>query len=108
MTALNELQETLSRYFAGLFEGNVDDLRSVFHPSAMLAGEVNGEIRFRALDEYLQIVANRRAPAELGESFRMTLVSLEVDGSIAVAKAHSPMLGCNYHDYLSLVRFEGR
>ena len=38
----------------------------------------------------------------------MTALSIEVLGPIAFVKMHSPMLGFNYYDFLSLVQFEGR
>jgi hypothetical protein len=85
----------------------VDRLRSVFHPKAALFGEIKGEPYQKSLDEYLAIVANRQSPRQLGETLRMKAVSVEVAGHIAFVRCHSPMLGFNYTDHLSLVETDG-
>lgn len=95
-------------YCRGVYHGDVDLLRSVFHPKAALFAEVRGEPYCKPLDEYLSIVANRQSPQTRGEPFLMKPLSLEVTHHIAVAKVHCPMLGFDYTDYLSFVREDGR
>jgi hypothetical protein len=95
-------------YCKGVYRGDLDLLRSVFHPKAALFAEVRGQPYYRLLDEYLGVVANRASPAAQGEPFRMKPLAVEVTHEIAFAKVHCPMLGYNYIDYLSLVREGGR
>jgi len=95
-------------YCKGVYRGDLELLRSVFHPNAALFAEVRGQPYYKPLEEYLQVVANRASPATLGEPFRMKPVAVEVTHEIAFAKVHCPMLGYNYTDYLSFVREEGR
>jgi len=108
MSIHSEIHELVDRYFASLFDGDVERLRSTFHPGAILSGEVKGAPYYRKLDEYLDAVKNRQSPKALGETYGMELLSVEVQGPIAFVKTHSPMLGYNYCDFLSLVRHEGR
>ncbi|MNL80100.1 putative lumazine-binding protein [compost metagenome] len=73
-----------------------------------MAGDVNGQAYFKTLDQYLDGVRNRKSPFELGESFRMEIMSIEVINQIAVAKVRLPMFEFNYHDLLSLTKVDGK
>ncbi len=97
----------LSNYFQGVYRGNVELLRSVFHPQTLVAGDVNGQAYFKSLDEYLEGVKNRKSPLELNESFRMEILSIEIINSIAIAKVRLPMFEFNYYDLLSLNKVNG-
>lgn len=97
----------LQRYFAGVYHGDITALRDVFDPRAQLFGEVRGQPYHKTLEDYLSLVAGRRSPASLGERLRMRVLSLDVEGPVANARTHSPMLGYNYHDWLALSRASG-
>ncbi|WAC14784.1 nuclear transport factor 2 family protein [Dyadobacter pollutisoli] len=97
----------LSNYLNGVFNGDVDLLRSAFHPQALVAGDVNGQPYFKTLDQYLDGVKNRKSPFELGEKFRMEILSIEIINMIAVAKLRLPMFEFNYYDLLSLTKVNG-
>ncbi|WP_420472612.1 nuclear transport factor 2 family protein [Noviherbaspirillum sp. ST9] len=98
----------IDAYCTGVYRGDVDLLRSVFHPKAVLFAEVRGAPSCKRLEEYLAIVANRQSPQALGEAYRMKPIAVEVTHEIAFAKVHCPMLGYDYTDYLSFVREAGR
>ena len=97
----------LSNYFKGVFNGDVELLKSTFHPQALVAGDVNGQPYFKSLDQYLDGVKNRKSPFELNEKFKMEILGIEIINSIAIAKAHLPMFEFNYHDLLSLNKING-
>lgn len=99
--------ELIDRYCYGIYHGDIDRLRDVFHKNALLFAEVRGESFCRTIEEYLDIVSNRPSPHALGERFRMRPVSVEVTHEIAIAKVHCPMFDYNYMDYLSFVRRNG-
>jgi hypothetical protein len=103
----SEIQGLIDAYFSGIHSGDVALLRSVFHPSAVLWGEVKGEPYYRVLDEYLSVVQNRQSPQALGEAFAMQTLSIDVYGAVALAKVRCPMLGFDYFDLLSLRREHG-
>ncbi|WP_426292252.1 nuclear transport factor 2 family protein [Dyadobacter endophyticus] len=103
-----DITAVLSDYFNGVFKGDTDLLRSAFHPQALVAGDVNGQAYFKTLDQYLDGVRNRKSPFELGESFRMEIMSIEIINQIAVAKVRLPMFEFNYHDLLSLTKVDGK
>ncbi|MBT2325877.1 nuclear transport factor 2 family protein [Variovorax paradoxus] len=102
------LLDVLQRYFDGLYRGNADLLRGVFHPQARLFGEVKGEILLRELEPYLQLVASRLSPVDNGEAQRMKVLALQIHGAIALATVQCDLLGFNYVDQLSLLKQDGR
>jgi hypothetical protein len=99
--------QVLSDYFRGLHAGDVELLRSVFDPEAVLFAELHGGSYRKSLDAYLDGVAQRSSPAELNEAFRMRVLSLEVLHDMAMARVHVPALGFNFYNYLTLLRKGG-
>ncbi len=97
----------LSNYFNGIFNGDIEMLRRVFHSQALVTGDVNGQPYFKTVDQYLEGVKNRKSPLELNETFRMEILSLEIINSIAIAKARVPLFEFNYYDLLSLCKING-
>jgi hypothetical protein len=99
---------TISDYFNGVFNGDVDLLRSAFHPQTLVSGDVNGQPYFKTLDQYLDGVKNRKSPFELGQQFKMEIISIEIINMIAVVKARLVMFEFNYYDLLSLSKIDGK
>lgn len=107
----------LRDYFDGLYRGDVNLLTRVFHPQAQLFGFGAGSPGTQGLPDaplvrdlptYLAVVAARRSPQDLGESFAFRVLSLEVTGPLAHAKVCCPMLGNVYLDHLTCVCADGR
>jgi len=98
----NAIAAVLSSYFNGVFNGDIALLKKIFHPKALVTGDINGIPYFKTIDEYLAGVAGRKSPLELNETFRMEILSIEIINSIAIAKVHLPIFDFNYYDLLSL------
>lgn len=103
-----QILELLLTYSESVFNGDVPRLRSTFHPQAALFGEVKGVAYYKTLDDYLSAVAQRKSPRDVGESFAMKPLAVDVQGPVGMARMHSPMLGFNYIDYLSLTKQDGQ
>ena len=101
------VRQVLKAYGDGIYAGDVALLARVFDPRARLFGEVRGEPYFRDLAQYLDLVAHRQSPSELGEPYGFEILSVEVSGAIALARMRCRMLGHDYRDYLSLVCNDG-
>lgn len=99
-----EIQPVLDLYFEGVYRGDIEKLKQAFHPQALLFGEVNQSPYFKTLQEYLEIVKNRKSPADLGEDLNMEAYGIEVLGKLAIAKARLRMLNYDYRDLLSLLK----
>lgn len=61
---LEGIQQVLERYFEALYTGDVGMFRAIFHPRAMLYCSVGSPTVILSVDEYMNIVANRAAPAQ--------------------------------------------
>ena len=84
----------LNDYFDGLYHGNVEKLRSIFHEDAVLKGNEYRKTR----DEWLDAVANRPVPREEGMGFDFNILSLEIVGDQAMAKVEAPLLAAHFID----------
>ncbi|WP_294733947.1 nuclear transport factor 2 family protein [uncultured Flavobacterium sp.] len=102
-----DIQGVIFEYFSGVFEGNVTQLKNTFEPNAILYGDIKGEPYLKSFQDYVKGVADRKSPKELGEEFKMKIISIEVFGNNAMVKAQLPMLGYNYYDFLSLTKLNG-
>lgn len=98
----------LDNYFNGIYYGNAELLESVFHPGALVLGDINGKPYFKSVKEYIEGVRNRVSPETLGESFKMKVLSIEIINSTAIAKVNVPMFEFNYYDLLSLHQTGGK
>jgi len=103
----NEIKTVVSRYFQGIYNGDSDKLENAFHPQALLFGDIKGEPYFKTVTDYIDGVKSRRSPNDLGEDFKMEILAIEIMGNMATVKTHSPMLGFNYYDFLSLSLVRG-
>jgi hypothetical protein len=64
-------------YFDALYNGDVDAFASVFHPDARLYCAGGGETVIMDVPTYLDIVANREAPAARGDRREDVIVSMD-------------------------------
>ncbi|GFE83249.1 hypothetical protein GCM10011487_52490 [Steroidobacter agaridevorans] len=101
--ARQDIDALLKTYFDGLYHGDPARLREVFHPQAQLFGEVRGAPYQNTVDGWLNAVASRPSPQAKGESFQMETLEVQLHNQIAYVRAHCPMLGFNYFDYLALM-----
>ncbi|WP_438426428.1 nuclear transport factor 2 family protein [Aquimarina macrocephali] len=101
---LEEIQAVLQNYFEGIYNGDVVQLKEVFHSETLLFGDIKGVPYFKAITEYIDGVKSRKSPRDLGEDFKMEILSIEILGNNAIVKAQLPMLGYHYFDFLSLAK----
>jgi hypothetical protein len=95
-------------YFKGIYEGDIEMLRKVYHPGTLVWGDVKGVPYAKTLDQYLDGVKNRQSVKDSGKPFRGIIVSIDVVNSIAVAKLHVKMYDFNYDEFLSFHRIDGK
>ncbi len=94
----------LNDYFDGLFEGDVEKLRSIFHDDAWLKGNNYRKTR----DEWLVAVANRPVPRDERMEYNFNIRSLEIIGDQAMAKVDAPLLAAHFIDFLGLLKEDGQ
>jgi len=95
-------------YLNAVYQGDAATLATLFDPNAQVYGELDGQPYFKSAAAYVEGVAARRSPLQLGERYDMKVLAIDSLGSIGSIKLHSPMLGFNYHLYLTVRRIDGR
>lgn len=93
-------------YFKGIYEGDITLLSSIYHPGALLFGDINGAPYAKTRDEYMNAVRNRQSVKDSGKPFKGTIVSIDVVNSIAVAKLAVKMYDFNYEEFISFHKIE--
>ncbi|WP_341214997.1 nuclear transport factor 2 family protein [uncultured Wocania sp.] len=101
---IKEIENLIANYFMGIFNGDIVKLEASFNENVNIYGDIKGVEYLKSIKEYLEGVKNRQCPKDLGESFQMKIIGIDIMGKIAIAKLHVPMLGYNYYDYLSLAK----
>jgi hypothetical protein len=104
MSPHSQIIQLVEQYFLGVYHGDTKLLAELFDPAAQVYGVVNGEPYHKTAANYLVGVAGRQSPAALGEPYRMRLLAIDVLASIANVRLHSPMLGFDYHLYLTFAK----
>ena len=104
-----EILRLLADYHDGLYHLDVERLRGVFAPRATYAAIVDGSPLSLTIEAYFDRLASRTAPAEEGVDSRPRVRSIRFAGeNTALAEVTSSMFGHDYHDFLSLLRIDGR
>ena len=99
----------LQQYFDGLYQSDVTQLQEVFHPLAIYACAVGGELIYYTMKDYLPIVAQRPSPKSRGEARQDRVLAIEVVGiATAVARVTCAIAPKQFNDVLSLVYLDGR
>jgi hypothetical protein len=97
------VQVLMRDYFDGLYDGEVEKLRGLFHEDAWLKAP---DFR-RTRDEWLEAVAARPIPRSEGMTYAFRVLSVEIAGDQAMVKADVPLLAGRCTDFLSLLKEEG-
>ena len=96
------IEALVQDYFLGMYEGDVERLRRIFHPQCWLFGENRGGSHEFPLVGFLDQIGSEPVPKAEGEPFDMRLVSVDRTGSVAMAKVEVRYQGRRYTDYLTL------
>jgi hypothetical protein len=97
-----------NRYFKGIYEGDIEFLRPIYHPGTLLFGDVKGQPYAKTLEQYLDGVKNRQSVKDSGKPFNGTIISIDVINSIAVARLHVKMYDFNYDEFLSFHKIDNQ
>jgi len=95
-------------YFKGIYEGDLELLKPIYHPGTLLFGDVKGQPYAKTLEQYLDGVAHRQSPKDSGKPFKGEIISVSVVNSIAVAEVKVKMYDFNYHEFLSFHKIDGK
>ena len=105
-TAISQALETI--YYKGIYEGNVDLLKTIYYPGTLLFGDVKGQPYAKTLEQYLDGVKNRQSPKDSGKPFEGKTISVAVVNSIDTVKAHVKMYDFEYDEFISFHKFDNQ
>jgi hypothetical protein len=95
-------------YFKGIYEGDIELLKTIYHPGTLLFGDIKGQPYAKTLEQYLDGVANRQSVKDSGKPFKGEIVDIRVVNSIAVAELKVKMYDFNYQEFISFHRIDGK
>ena len=90
-------------YLEGMCWGDEAKLRRAFHPGALQVGHFGETYEFFPLEEFIAWVKGEETEAE-GSPNVAELLSIEVTGTVAVAKLTDTCFGTDFTDYLVMVK----
>ena len=87
--------------------GDVELLRSIFHPDASMNGYFGGRLGIGSPEPFFTEVAKLEASAS-SEAYRAEVEAIEVIGDVATATlVETGFLGSDFVDFFHLIRIDG-
>jgi hypothetical protein len=95
------IEAIVHEYFHGMYEGDAERLKAIFHEDCRLFGEHKGEKSESHVSDFLAYVASAPVPKNEGEPYDMELLSIDLTGPVAVAHVKDLYQGGRFTDYLT-------
>lgn len=90
-------------YLEGMVWGDEQRLRRAFHPGAIQVGHFGETYEFFPLQEFIDWIKNEETEPP-GTPYKAELLSIEVTGTVAIAKLTDTCFGTDFTDYLVMVK----
>lgn len=108
-TELELISKTANLYIEGVRNGNIEQLRSAFHPRAMMYGISVNNTTITEIEGLYNYVAANDAPAKTGKSHKCFITSIHYDGNAAtIEMVEEFSQGFNYTNYFQLLKIDGQ
>jgi Putative lumazine-binding len=103
---IDEITAVVRLYIEGA-NGDVAKLQEAFHPNAQMMGHIGPMDTYVPITDFIAMVG--ASPGMAGPDYRAEIRSIDVvgDAGMAVLVEHD-YLGCDFVDYFSLARVDGR
>ena len=106
---IKAVEATVRTYLDGLYEGDVDKLASVFHPTSALTQSLDGELKVVPRENWFEAVRGRKSPKAAGLERGDHVLAIDLVGpSMALVKVKCQMPPRYFTDLLSLLKIESR
>lgn len=97
------VRQVVIDYLEGMIWGDESRLRQAFHPDAIQVGHFADTFEFFPFNEFLAwLKAEKTEPP--GTPYTAELLSIEVTGTVAIAKLTDTCFGTDFTDYLVLMK----
>jgi hypothetical protein len=103
------VRQVVQRYIDGSYSGNVDTLRKVFHPNALMAGYLQGQLVIGTPEPFFADIEKHPSMAKSGAPYKAEIKSVDVAGQIAsVILVETGFFGVmSFTDYFHLLKEHG-
>ena len=97
------VRQVVLDYLEGMIWGDEDRLRRAFHPQALQVGHFGDTYEYFPFEDFLAWLrsAEKQSP---GSPYIAELISIEVTGTVAIAKVTDTCFGSHFTDYLVMVK----
>ena len=100
--------ETINQYIEATRIGNVETIRSLFSPAALMSGFYEGEFYIGSPDYFFDEVKDNPSPSSTGAEYIGEITSSEISGNIAsVTLREKESLGLDFTNLFHLACIDG-
>ena len=97
------VRQIVINYLEGMIWGDESRLRQAFHPDAIQVGHFADTFEFFPFKDFLASLKAEKSEPH-GSPYTAELLSIEVTGTVAIAKLTDTCFGTDFTDYLVLVK----
>lgn len=102
---LNAIRQTIQVYIDGLQNGDVDLLRTAFHPKAMMYSMTGNEEMAVEIEGLYAFAAGHDSPSKTGEPHNCVITHIHYTGNVAnVEMMQEACFGSDYMNYFQLLK----
>lgn len=99
------IEATVTRYFRGMKEGDVDLLKSAFHECAGFFGPFGDDLIAAPVSHLFDWVGENLKPGASGEDHKIEIDSVDVIGPIALVRCREfGFMGHDFGEFFALLR----
>lgn len=103
---IEDVRKLVQLYIDGA-NGDVDKLKQAFHPDARMFGHIGPMDTYIPISGFFDMV--QAQPGMAGPSYKAVVRSIDLAGDAGVAVlVETDFLGCDFVDYFSVARIDGR
>ena len=109
ISELESIRRTVSKYGEGITKGDLELLRSAFHPKAMMYGCSGDSVTVVEIEGLYAYVANQIAQGTPTDQHRCFIRSISVEGNVASAEVlQENCYGVNYINHFQLLKIDNQ
>lgn len=103
------IENVLSNYFDGIYNGDTSILAEVFHSSAHYVCATDGTLLYLNMEEYFPIVDKRPSPSSRSEKRNDKILSIEFAGPVTACARIECSIGSKlFTDFLLFIFIDDR
>lgn len=103
MNKIAQAQQRVEAYFQATYYGKEYAIRDCFHPDATISGFIEQQFYSWPIDTFIANVMKRPIAADNNEKYDKQVLSIEINGHIAIVKACNLVGDIYFTDQINLI-----